>query len=259
MPETYLLRGVVKMKVKCMLAVFLVLAISLSPAPVFAASDWDTFTAEMEKRSKIKDTGAAVIADMLDIAPQGTEAELWNKLWDGEPRWRAAAAVSLINRVFPQGDPSRWQEVSGFVPQRSVQPRQLLAMDALFVAVDSLRQIPDGVWGSAYLLYLFGKSGMGKVMFIEEIPEGMDKVLNDVISVTGLPGDWSIKKIRGRLPVLPIYRGYITRDTADSRNMQYLDGYGSIASNGRYAWDRDRGYVYEVIEDRYERDIWINP
>ncbi len=259
MPETYLLRGVVKMKAKCMLTVFLLLAISLSPVPVFAASDWDTFTAEMEKRSKIKDTGAAVIADMLDIAPQGTEAELWNKLWDGEPRWRAAAAVSLINRVFPQGDPSRWQEVSGFVPQRSVQPRQLMAMDALFVAVDSLRQIPDGVWGSAYLLYLFGKSGMGKVLFIEEIPEGMDKVLNDVISVTGLPGDWSIKKIRGRLPVLPIYRGYITRDTADSRNMQYLDGYGSIASNGRYAWDRDRGYVYEVIEDRYERDIWINP
>ena len=82
MPETYLLRGVVKMKVKCMLAVFLVLAITLFSAPVFAASDWDTFTAEMEKRSKIKDTGAAVIADMLDIAPQGTEAELWNKLWD---------------------------------------------------------------------------------------------------------------------------------------------------------------------------------
>ena len=130
MPETYLLRGVVKMIAKCMLAVFLVLAISLSPAPVFAASAWGTFTAEMEKRSKIKDTGAAVIADMLDIAPQGTEAELWNKLWDGEPRWRAAAAVSLINRVFPQGDPSRWQEVSGFVPQRSVQPRQLMARDA---------------------------------------------------------------------------------------------------------------------------------
>jgi hypothetical protein len=41
--------------------------------------------------------------------------------------------------------------------------------------------------------------------------------------------------------------------------MQYLDGYGSIAPNGRYAWDRDRGYVYEVMEDNYERDIWINP
>lgn len=247
------------MKVKWTLALFLVLAISFFSGPVFAASDWDTFTEEMEKRGKIKETGAAIVTDMLDIAPQGTETELWNKLWEGEPRWKAAAAVALIDRMFPEGDPSRWQEVSGFVPKRSVQPRQLMAMDAFFVAVDSLRQIPDGVWGSAYLLSLFGKSGMGKVMFIEEIPEGMDRVLNDVISVTGLQGDWSIKKIRGKLPMLPLYRGHVTRDIADSRNMQYLDGYGSIAQNGRYAWDRDRGYVYEVVEDNGDRNIWINP
>ena len=247
------------MKVKSIVIVLLAVTIGLFATPLFAASDWDTFAAEMEKRSKIKDTGAAIVADMLDIAPQGTEMELWDKLWDGEPRWRAAAAVALINRMFPQGDPSKWQEVSGFAPQRSIQPRQLMAMDALFVAVDSLRHIPDGVWGSAYLLSLFGKSGMGKVMFIEEIPEGMDQVLNDVVSVTGLQGDWSVKRTRGKLPILPFYRGYVTRDTADSRNMQYLDGYGSIAPNGRYAWDRDRGYVYEVMEDNYERDIWINP
>jgi hypothetical protein len=57
------------------------------------------------------------------------------------------------------------------------------------------------------------------------------------------------------MPLLPIYRGYITRNGADSRNLQYLDGYGSISSNGRYAWDRDRGYIYEVMED--SRDFWI--
>lgn len=245
------------MRAKYIAVILLVLAISFFSVPVFAASDWDTFTAEMEQRSKIKDTGSAIVADMLDIAPQGTEMELWNKLWDGEPRWRAAAAVALINKMFPDGDPSRWQEISGFVPQRSAVPRQLMAMDALFVAVDSLRKLPDGVWGSAYLLYLFGKSGMGKVIFIEEIPEGMDKVLEEIISATSLPGDWSVKKIRGKLPLLPSYRGYVTRDTADFRNMQYLDGYGSIAANGEYVWDRDKGYVYKVIEDSSGRDVWI--
>jgi len=96
-------------------------------------------------------------------------------------------------------------------------------------------------------------------MFIEEIPEGMDRVLSEVVSSTGLPGDWSIKRTRGKLPVLPLYRGYITRSSADSRNMQYLDGYGSIASNGKYAWDRDRGYVYQIIEDNGFRDVWIVP
>lgn len=247
------------MKLKWPVVLFIVLVILFSSVPIFAASDWDIFVAEMEKRSKIKDTGAAIVAEMLDIAPQGTEMELWNKLWDGEPRWRAAAAVALINRMFPQGDPSRWEEVSGFVPKRSVLPRQLMAMDAFFVAVDSLRRIPDGVWGSAYLLYLFGNSGRGKVIFIEEIPEGMDQALEDVVSITALQGDWSIKRTRGKLPILPSYRGYVSRDTADFRNMQYLDGYGSIASNGRYAWDRDRGYVYRVIEDRNEDGFWISP
>ena len=166
-----------KMRVKWTAALILVLAFTLYSVPVFAASDWDTFVAEMEKKEKIKDTGAAIVADMLDIAPGGTETELWQKLWNGEPRWRAAAAVALISRMFPDGDPSRWQEVSGFAPRQSVQPRQLIAMDAFFVAVDSLSRIPDGIWGSAYLLDLFGKSGMGKVMFIEEIPEGMDRVI----------------------------------------------------------------------------------
>ena len=253
------MRGVVKMRVKWTAALILVLAFALYSVPVFAASDWDTFVAEMQKREKIKDTGAAVVADMLDIAPGGSETELWKRIWEGEPRWRAAAAVALIYRVFPNGDPSRWQEVSGFEPQQSFQPRQLIAIDALFAAVDALSRMPDGIWGSAYLLDLFGKSGMGKIIFIEEIPEGMDKVISDVISETGLPGDWSIKRVRGRLPLLPVYRGYITRSSADSRNMQYLDGYGALASNGSYAWDRDRGYFYQVAEDNGFPDVWITP
>ncbi len=245
------------MKAKLLISAILTLTVLLFAVPLFAASDWDTFVAEMERRDRIKDTGSAIVSDMLDIAPQGSESELWNKLWEGEPRWRAAAAVALISRIFPEGDPSRWQEVSGFIPQRSVQPRQLIAMDAFFVAVESLRNIPDGIWGAAYLLDLFGRSGMGKVMFIEEIPEGMDKVIGDVVIETGLPGDWSVKKCRGKLPLLPVYRGYISRSSADSRNMQYLDGYGSVAGNGRFAWDRDRGYVYEVVEDGSDIDVWI--
>ncbi len=245
------------MRIKWTAALILVLAFTLFSVPVFAASDWDTFVAEMGKREKIKDTGAAIVADMLDIAPQGTETELWQKLWNGEPRWRAAAAVALISRMFPDGDPSRWQEVSGFVPGKSVQPRQLIAMDAFFVAVDSLSRIPDGLWGSAYLLDLFGKSGFGKVMFIEEIPEGMDSLLSEIVSSTGLPGDWSIKRTRGKLPVLPLQG--LHNEEFSRFKLQYLDGYGSIASNGKYAWDRDRGYVYRIIEDNGFKDVWIVP
>lgn len=244
---------------KKLLACMLFTAFLITAAvPAFAAADWDTFVAEMERRDRIKETGAAIVNDMRDIAPQGTEEELWKKLWVGEPRFRAAAGVALMDRIFPGGDPSRWEEARGLLPKRSVQPRQLAAMDGLFVAVAALKEIPDGAWGAAYLLSQFGKSAMGKVKFIDEIPAELRPVIDDVIAQTGLPGDWTSKRLRGGMPLLPIYRGYIQRHTADDRNMQYLDGFGSLAGNGRYAWDRDRGYIFEVVEDSY-RDLFIFP
>jgi hypothetical protein len=228
-------------------------------APVLAASDWNSMVADMQKREKIKETGAAVLQNIRELEPSGSEKELWSMLWSGEPKWRAAAALALVDRMFPGGDPSKWEQVTGFIGKGSRQPRQLAAMDGLFVAVEEMRKLPDGVWGSALLLSQFGRSGMGKVQFIDELPAGMREVLDDVIAQTGLPGDWSSKRVRGRLPLLPVYNGFITRDAADSRQMQYLDGFGSISGNGRYAWDRDRGYIYEVIEESdWRSDIWID-
>lgn len=236
-------------------AALMFLAILSIVVPAFAATDWDTFAAQMEKRDKIKVTGEAVLNDMRSIAPEGSEENLWRMLWNGETRSRAAAAVALVDRMFPDGDPSRWQEVSGFLPNRGVQPRQLVAMDGLFVAVLALKELPDGVWGAAYLLDNFGKSGIGKVKFIDEIPADLKEAIAEIVAETGIPGDWSSSMIRGRMPLLPSYRGAISRDTADSRNMQYLDGYGALAANGRYAWDRDNGYVYDVVDGA--DDFWI--
>lgn len=242
---------------KFVILVIVAVMLAVSVVPALAATDWDTFVGEMQKREKIKETGAAVLSDIRDIEPSGSEAETWEKLWSGEPKWRAAAGLALVDRIFPDGDPARWEEVNGFMGSSgSRRPRQLAAMDGLFVAITALRDVPDGVWASAALLDKFGKSALGKVKFIDEIPAGMREVIDDVIAQTGLPGDWSSKKIRGKMPLLPIYRGYITRDNADSKNMQYLDGFGSMSGNGRYAWDRDRGYVYEVVEDTWD-NIWI--
>ena len=108
------------------------LAILSIVVPAFAATDWDTFAAQMEKRDKIKVTGEAVLNDMRSIAPEGSEENLWRMLWNGETRSRAAAAVALVDRMFPDGDPSRWQEVSGFLPNRGVQPRQLVCNGRAF-------------------------------------------------------------------------------------------------------------------------------
>ena len=246
-------------KILTLLAAMLTLAVLA--APVCAASDWDALVADMQKRENIRATGAAVLQSVRELEPSGSESELWNKLWSGEPKWRAAAGLALVDRVFPGGDPSKWEQVSGFLDKGSFRPRQLAALDGLFVAVTQLRELPDGVWAAASLLSRFGQSAAGKIHFIDEIPQGFREVLDDVIAQTGLRGDWSSKKVRGRLPLLPVYRGYVTREQADSRQMQYLDGYGALAGNGRYAWDRDRGYIYEVMEENSSErgsfwDMW---
>ena len=237
---------------KIVLAMMLTLSFALFSSPSFADQKWDAFVAKMEQRAKIKEVGLPIIEALRQSAPQGSEEELWLMTKRGETKSRAAAAVALVDRMFPEGDPSRWEEVSGFLPKRSVQPRQLLAVDALFSAVASMRELPDGVWGSAYLLDRFGKSAMGRLKFIDDIPAELRAVLDKVIEETQLSGDWSSSVIRGRMPMLPLYRGYITRNHADSEAMQYLDGYGSLSGNGRYAWDRDRNYIYEIIDNSFD-------
>lgn len=245
---------------KTLAALAAVLLLAVLAVPAFAASDWNEFVADMQKRDKIKETGAAVLQRIRGQEPSGSESELWSRLWSGEASQRAAAGLALTDRMFPDGDPAKWEQVSGFMDRGSFRPRQLAAMDGLFVAISSLRELPDGVWAAASLLSRFGRSAAGRIEFIDELPAGLREVLDDVIAQTGLPGDWSSRKIRGRLPLLPVYKGFVTRNTADDKNMQYLDGYGAVSGNGRYAWDRDRGYIYEVAEDgrsEHERgSIW---
>ena len=238
---------------KTALTLFLVLASLIFAMPALASSEWDAFAAEQANKEMIKEKGASVLTELRAAAPSGTEEELWKMLFTGDARSRAAAGLALADRIFPDGEPSRWAEVSGFFSHRSVQPRQLAAMDGLFTAVSAMRELPDGVYASALLLGSFGKSAAGRLKFIDDIPKELRTVIDDVISKTGMKGDWSSEKIRGKMPLMPLYRGYITRNRADSDNMQYLDGLGSLASNGRYAWDREKGYIYEIIEDSSER------
>jgi len=220
-----------------------------SAGPLFAAQTWDDLVAGLEQQEDIKQKGAGIIEQLRKEAPTASEQQLWNALWTGDVRSRAVAGVALMDKIFLGGDPAKWEEVQGFLSNGSYQPRQLAALDGLFVAVASLNSVPGGEWGAAWLLSQFGRSGRGKVYFIEQMPAELRPVLESVIAKTGLRGDWSVAKTRGKMPLMPVYRGIVTRNTAESRQMQYFDGWGSLANNGRYAWDRDRGYFYQVVED----------
>lgn len=238
---------------KVIIALLSLLTALIFAFPAAASSDWDAFVAEQANKEMIKEKGTAVLTELRAAAPAGTEEELWKMLFSGEARTRAAAGLALADRIFPEGNPARWEEVSGFFPHRSVQPRQLAAMDGLFAAISAMRELPDGICGSALLLGQFGKSAAGRLKFIDDIPQSLRTVIDDVTAKTAMKGDWGSEKIRGKMPLMPLYRGYITRNRADSYQMQYLDGLGALSSNGRYAWDREKGYIYEIIEDSSER------
>lgn len=151
--------------------------------------------------------------------------------------------------MFPEGNPANWEEVGGLV-KGSEKPRQLIAMDAFFTALQLLSENEEDIWGAAYLLQNFVKSSRGQLIFIDVMPEGVRPAIDKIVKATGLPGVWPTTKIRGKMPLCPVYRGRITYGIAQSRDMQMMDGYARIAGNGSYAWDRDRGYFFEVVADR---------
>lgn len=241
---------------KILCAAVLLASLSLFfTAPLFAAVTWDELVAGLEKREMVRSEGWALLLELKEEAPGGSEQDLWKMLWVGEPRSRAVAGVALMDRIFPGGSPARWEDASGFLSGASYKPRQLAAMDAFFVTVAALDTIPDGEWTAALLLSDFARSARGLVYFIEQMPQGLKEPIDSIVSKTGIGGDWSVKAMRRPLPLLPSFGGSISRDTAESRQLQYLDGSGSIAGNGCYAWDRDRGYLYQVVErsDRFWR------
>lgn len=221
----------------------------LTVSPVFAAATWGELVADLERKEMVAERGSGFLAELRSEAPQGSELDLWKKLWVGDARSRAAAGVALMDKVFPGGDPGRWEETSGFISNGSYRPRQLAGLDAFFVTVVALDSIDGGEWAAAALLGSFSRSPRGMMHFIERMPDGVQGPIASVVAKTGLHGNWSPRVTRRPLPLLPNFGGQMTRDTAEMKQLQYLDGFGKIAGNGYYAWDRDRGYVYRVIEN----------
>lgn len=228
--------------------------------PAFAASqDWDQFVASMQQRENIKTTGPQILAQVSAQAPAVSDKELW-KLSCSAPtaEQQAAASVALVNRWFPNGDPSQWEKVNGFFPPSSYTPLQIVAVNALFNAVTALSQIPDGKYAAAYLMNTFSQSALGMITFIETMPAPFRKTLDSLIAETGMqPEKWASTTIEGPYPFVPVYNWYTTYSNAVSNNFQFLNGWGGIAGSGPYAWDRVHGYIYQIMESG-DNNFWLN-
>lgn len=224
--------------------------IILSLATVAFAGDWQSTLAAVGNRIRIIEDGAKVLHSYADLkASEKEEYALYKQLWTTQGTQRATIAMTLVNTFFPDGNPGKWEQVSGMFGYGFTLPRQLAAIDALFVAVDELSKNDTTLWGAALLLQQFGESAYGKIMFIEETPAEVKAIVDRVVEKTGLPGDWTVKKIRGKFPILPVYDGHRSHTIAETYHYIYLDNFGSITNFGEYGWDRDKGYIYQIFED----------
>lgn len=239
---------------KIMAAVLIILAFATVSS---AASDWQSTVAEVGNRVRITQDGAKVLHSFANLkASEKEEYGLWKSLWTTQGAERAKVAMTLVNTMFPDGNPGKWEQVSGLFGYGYNLPRQLAAIDALFVAIDELSKNDTTIWGAALLLQQFGESAYGKIMFVEQTTPQVKAIIENIVPKTCIPGDWTIKRLRGKMPFLPKYDGKRSHNTAETMGYIYFDNYGSLtAGYGDYGWDRDRGLFYQIFEENGGRGL----
>ena len=212
--------------------------------PAFAGSD----------KSQGLDRASQLVTALKALVPPGqTDQQLWTVLVSpGDPQMRVASGLVLADRLYPQGDLSRWDEVQGWwLPQQI--PKSLAAADAaLYTAVLAV-QLPDpaGPWLSFRLLDSFFDSD-GAWAFFGRCPPGPVADLEDTLSARGVQpsAGWPpFGAAMGPLPLgVPLY-GDLSADQAVAMNLFFLDGMGCPTQGGGfYAWDRLTGRIYRLRE-----------
>jgi len=195
--------------------------------------------------------------DLLSKAEPKEPVDLWWSLWDMDSRGeqRAANALKLVEYLYPGGDISRWDEIQGlWYP--SLIPTTLAAIDAVYVAAWELLEMDreDASWLARDLVNDLGRSSRAKHYFMKHGPEEYRQIITG-FSERGLEpdyGNWTEPETIGSLSLASPVRGSISQNFAVSFNLVFLNASGEIVNLGTYAWDREKGKIYEVI-DR-ERD-----
>ena len=186
---------------------------------------------------------------------------LWKSLFrPGQTAEQGAAnGLALLSALVKDGDPANWDTASGFFRPSEV-PKPLAAVDAVYMSAIFLLRMEDERAGSlaACLMTRLLDSPAGKHFFVSTGPAEYERLTREMTARELLPsfGVWPGSETRGVLPFAAPVRGWISYGAALTREMVFLDGAGRPASNGRYAWDRKMGRIYEVAEERRRIFPW---
>ncbi len=211
------------------------------------------YGAAEERRQGVEDLRRELLGE---VSSSMGEEELWEALWEKQkPMRRSALALSLVERLFPEGDPARWEEISGFW-RPSMISRSLAALDAVFSAAVSLVEF-GGEEAESLALQILGRlsrSSRARYHALLNAPEEYRWIL-ERFGRTNPPLPKG--KFIGKLPLAQPVRGWVNEEQALRLGATFLDGFGGVArGSGRYAWDRERGRIYRV---RHDDDRWWFP
>ena len=240
--------------------VFVLLLVVVS-VPAAFASRFDDLAARYESAAAGNADAEALRIRLAEEAENISPLDLWDSLMrEGiSPELRAANALALLDALVPDGDPARWNETGGFWRPREI-PTPLAAVDAILYAAGALAEMndPGAPWLARKLLLAFLSDPAAALLFADHGPAEYAKTVDALTRRNVLPphGVWRKDAPVGRLPLAREVRGFVTRDRAYAEGMTFLDAIGRPAANGVYAWDRIRGRIYEVADDRR---LWMQP
>lgn len=251
------------MKRKMPWTALLVLAMALvGPCAATAATTVEEWAAAIEARDAGLARAESLRAELLSRAGESSPIERWRRVVRGEgsPEVLAADALVLVEELFPQGDPSRWEEVKGFWQPTDV-PVPLAALDAVFHGAAALVLMGGdrAPWLARSLVEALAASDRARTVAFRTAPAEVRALLEELAVQAPPPpvGGWPSGKALGRLPFAHAVSGWITETRATMQNMTFLNAFGvPVGGGGIYAWDRERGRLYRVL-DSEPRKIWL--
>jgi hypothetical protein len=212
------------------------------------ANSWDDLVRFYDLDKRMTYEAHILRQKLLQEACNISSEELWRSLRQNlTPRQKAAKSLLLIERLC-SGNLQNWEEVEGFW-YPGLMPKPLALIEGFYFSLWSLSELPDEAspWLAFTLIKDLRSSSRGKLYFLEMAPHEYGVILKQ-LKARGvpLPDNWFDFEERGSLPLIRSFRGRIGYDSVLLKNMVFLNNAGQPSSNGYYAWDRDRGYVYQV-------------